>query len=43
MPAESVLTDFILELDLNISIILYGLILRSLDKTIKKAKIIEIG
>jgi len=37
------LADFILGFDLNISIILYELALRSLDKAIKKAKMIEIS
>ncbi len=41
MSAESVLVDFILELDPNISIMLYRLALKSLDKAIRKAKIIE--
>ncbi len=39
--AKSVLADFISELDSNILIILYGLILESLDKVIKKAKMIK--
>ncbi len=43
MPAESILADFILGLDLNISIMLYGLALGSLDKMIRKAKMIKIG
>ncbi len=43
MLAESVLADFMSELDSNISIILYGLASESLDKAIRKAKMIEIG
>ncbi len=43
MPADSVLADFISELDLNISMLLYGLALTNLDKVIMKAKMIEIG
>jgi len=41
MLAESILADFMLGLDPNISIILYGLALRSLDAAIRKAKMIE--
>ncbi len=43
MSAESVLADFMSGLNPNISIMLYGLALESLDKAIRKAKIIEIG
>ncbi len=43
ISAKSVLADFISELDLNILIILYELVSKSLDEVIKKAKIIEIG
>ena len=43
MPAKSILADFISGFDLNISIMLYGLVSKSLDKVIRKAKIIEIG
>ncbi len=43
MPADSILADFMSELNLNISILLYRLILINLDKTIMKAKMIEIG
>ncbi len=43
MPVESVLADFMLELDSNISIMLYGLASRSLDEAIRKAKMIEMG
>ncbi len=43
MLAKSILADFILELDLNISIMLYGLASESLDEVIRKAKVIEIG
>jgi len=43
MLAKSILANFILGLNLNISIILYGLVSESLDKVIRKAKIIEIG
>ena len=41
MPADSVLADFMLGLDPNISILLYGLALTNLDKVIMKAKMIE--
>ena len=43
MLANSILADFILELDLNISILLYGLALTNLNEAIIKAKMIEIG
>ena len=43
MSAESVLADFILGLDPNISIILYGLASGSLNEAIRKAKMIEMG
>ncbi len=43
MLAESILADFMFALDPNISIMLYRLALESLDKAIRKAKIIEIG
>ncbi len=41
MPADSILADFISGLDLNISILLYGLALTNLDEAIMKVKIIE--
>ncbi len=40
---ESILADFMLGLDSNIFIMLYGLVLGSLDKAIKKVKMIEIS
>ncbi len=43
MPADSVLVDFMLGLDPNISMLLYELTLTSLDEAIMKAKMIEIG
>ena len=43
MLADSILADFMLGLDPNISMLLYGLALTSLDKAIIKAKMIEIG
>jgi len=43
MPADSILADFMSGLDLNISMLLYGLALTNLNKTIIKAKMIEIG
>ncbi len=43
MLAKNILIDFILRLDLNILIILYGLALKSLNKAIKKVKIIEMS
>jgi len=41
MLANSFLADFISGLDSNISMLLYGLALTSLDEAIMKAKIIE--
>ncbi len=43
MPADSILANFILGLDSNISMLLYGLVLINLDEAIMKAKMIEIG
>ncbi len=43
MLAKSVLADFMLGLDPNISIMLYGLVSKSLDEIIRKAKMIEMG
>ena len=43
MPADSVLANFMLGLDLNISMLLYGLALTNLDEAIMKAKMIEMG
>ncbi len=43
MSADSVLADFMSELNSNISMLLYGLALTNLDEAIMKAKIIEIG
>ncbi len=43
MPADSILADFILGLDLNILILLYGLVLTNLNEAIMKAKMIEMG
>ena len=43
MPADSVLADFMSGLDLNISMLLYGLASTNLDKAIMKAKMIEMG
>ncbi len=43
MPIDSVLADFMSGLDLNISMLLYGLTSTNLDEAIMKAKIIEIG
>ncbi len=43
MPADSVLADFMSELDPNISMLLYGLVPTNLDEAIMKAKMIEIG
>ncbi len=42
MPANSVLADFMFELNPNISILLYGLVPTNLDEVIMKAKMIEI-
>ncbi len=41
MLAESILVDFMLGLDSNILIILYKLVSESLNKVIKKVKMIE--
>ncbi len=43
MPADSILADFISELDSNILILLYNLALTNLNEAIMKAKMIEIG
>ncbi len=43
IPTDSILADFISELDSNISMLLYGLALTNLDEAIIKAKMIEIG
>ncbi len=43
MPADSVLADFMSGLDSQISVMLYGLALTSLDEAIMKAKMIEMG
>ncbi len=43
MPADSILVDFMFRLDLNISMLLYGLALTNLNKAIMKAKMIEMG
>ena len=43
MPADSVLANYISRLDLNISMLLYGLALTNLDKAIMKTKMIEMG
>ena len=43
MSADSILADFMSGLDPNIFMLLYGLVLISLDEAIMKAKIIEIG
>ena len=43
MPADSVLADFMSGLDPQISVMLYGLALASLDEAIMKAKMVEIG
>ncbi len=40
---KSILANFMLRLNSNILIILYRLVLKSLDEIIKKAKMIEIG
>jgi len=42
MLVDSVLADFILELNLNILMLLYGLTQINLDEAIMKAKMIEI-
>ncbi len=38
---DSMLADFMFRLDLNISVLLYDFILKSLDKVIRKVKMIE--
>ncbi len=43
MLPNSILADFILGLDLNISMLLYGLALINLNKAIMKTKMIKIG
>ncbi len=43
MLVYSILVDFMLELDLNISMLLYRLASTNLDEAIIKAKMIEIG
>ncbi len=43
MSAKSILANFISRLDLNILIMLYRLALKSFDKAIRKAKIIEMN
>ncbi len=43
MPADSILADFMFRLDSNISMLLYGLALTSLNEAIMKAKMIEMG
>ena len=43
MPADSVLANFMSGLDLNISMLLYGLAPTNLDKAIMKAKMIKMG
>ena len=43
MLADSVLANFMLELDSNILMLLYGLALTNLDEAIMKAKMIEMG
>src|SRR6266511_3563721 len=43
MPPDSILADFMSGLDLQISVMLYGLALASLDEAIMKAKMIEMG
>ncbi len=43
MPADSILADFISGLDLQISVMLYGLAPTTLDEVIMKAKMIEMG
>ncbi len=43
MPVDSILADFMSGLDLNISMLLYGLALTNLDEAIMKAKMIEMG
>ncbi len=43
MSADSVLADFMSGLDLNISMLLYGLAPTNLNEVIMKAKMIEMG
>jgi len=43
MPADSILADFMSELDPQISVMLYGLALTTLDEAIMKTKMIEMG
>ncbi len=43
IPADSILANFMLGLDSNISMLLYRLALTNLDEAIMKAKMIEIG
>ena len=43
MSADSVLANFMLGLDPNISMLLYGLVLTNLNEAIMKAKMIEMG
>ena len=43
MPPNSILADFMSGLDPQISVMLYGLALASLDEAIMKAKMIEMG
>ncbi len=43
MPPNSVLADFMSGLDSQISVMLFGLALASLDEAIMKAKMIEMG
>ncbi len=43
ISAKSILADFISGLDLNISIMLYGLVSENLNEAIRKAKIIEMN
>jgi len=42
MSANSILADFMSELDLNISMLLYRLVSTNLDKVIMKVKMIKI-
>ena len=43
MSADSILANFMSELDLNILMLLYRLVSTNLDETIMKAKMIEMG
>ena len=43
MPTDSILADFMSGLDLNISMLLYGLAPTNLNEVIMKAKMIEMG